>query len=92
MSTALLKEYITEVMMTQNVIRKDPEGTGQSIVRKLVTFKKSGSRFPLGTDVPTELTPDGNVVLDDKERWEPDFSKTKRRTQSRARRKVHHLA
>lgn len=92
MSTALLKEYITEVMMTQNVIRKDPEGTGKLVIRKLVTFKKPASRFPIGQDVPTELTPDGDVVVDDLEKWEPDYEKSRRKTKSSRNRKTHHLA
>lgn len=79
MSTDLLKEYIAEVMMSQNIIRKDPEGTGQLVVRKLVTFKKPASRFSPGDDVDTELDSNGNVVVDDIEKWQPDFDKTKRK-------------
>lgn len=79
MSTDLLKEYIAEVMMSQNIVRKDPEGTGQLIVRKLVTFKKPASRFSPGDDVDTELDPQGIVVVDDIEKWAPDYEKTKRK-------------
>ena len=79
MSTDLLREYIAEVMMSQNIIRKDPEGTGQLIVRKLVTFKKPASRFSPGDDVDTELDPQGIVMVDDIEKWEPDYEKSKRK-------------
>lgn len=79
MSTDLLKEYITEVMMSQNIIRKDPEGTGQLVIRKLVTFKKPSSQFSPGDDVDTELDAHGNVYVDDIEKWEPDYEKTKRK-------------
>lgn len=79
MSTDLLKEYITEVMMSQNIIRKDPEGTGQLVIRKLVTFKKPSSRFSPGDDVDTELDAHGNVYVDDIEKWKPDYEKTKRK-------------
>jgi hypothetical protein len=79
MSTDLLKEYIAEVMMSQNIVRKDPEGTGQLIVRKLVTFKKPASRFSPGDDVDTELDPQGVVVVDDIEKWTPDYEKTRRK-------------
>lgn len=79
MSTDLLIEYITEMMMSQNIIRKDPEGSGKLIVRKLVTFKKPASQFSPGDDVDTELDVHGNVVVDDIEKWTPDYEKTKRR-------------
>ena len=79
MSTDLLREYIAEVMMSQNIVRKDPEGTGQLIIRKLVTFKKPASRFSPGDDVDTELDPQGIVMVDDIEKWEPDYEKSKRK-------------
>ena len=98
MSVELLKRYIIECLlleddaMTQNVIRKDPEGTGKLIVRKLVTYKKGDSRFPPGADVDTEFDKDGNAIVDDKERWAPDYEKSKRRPRARRHRKTTHLA
>lgn len=73
MSVALLKRFITEVVMTQNVVRKDPAGTGQLVIRKLVPFKKPASRFKPGTDVDADFDKDGNIVVDDMETWEPDY-------------------
>ena len=55
--------------MTQNVIRKDPKGSGNLVVKKLVTFMKPASRFSPGEEVPAELTPNGDIVVDDVERW-----------------------
>lgn len=77
MSTNLLKQYISEVMMSQNIIRKDPDGSGKLVIRKLVTFTKPASRFSPGDDVDTTLDSNGNAVIDDIEKWEPDFEKTK---------------
>lgn len=76
MSTELLRRYIAEVMMTQNIVRKDPEGTGHLIIRKLVTFEKPSSRFAVGDDVDTDLKPSGDVVVDDIETWKPDLTKS----------------
>jgi hypothetical protein len=89
MSTALLKRYIAEVMMSQdvgtgegddmnqNVIRKDPDGTGKLVIRKLVTFKKPSSRYAPGEDVDTQLDSNGNAIVDDLEKWEPDYETSK---------------
>jgi len=86
MLTELLKRYIFEVMMspgeepmTQNVIRKDPEGTGELIIRKLVTYTKPLTKYRPGEDVDSELTADGNVKVDDLETWHPDFDKSIRK-------------
>ena len=93
MSIALLREYIAEVMMAQNVIRKDPEGSGNLVIRKLVTFKKPASRFSPGEDVPTDLTPSGDVMVNDIEKWQPDYEKTVRKPRSHRRgRKIHRRA
>lgn len=86
MTTALLRRYIAEVMMTQNVVRKDPEGSGNLVIRKLVTYQKPASRFAPGEDVDTELQPDGTVKIDDLETWKPDFSKTIKKPRRRRRR------
>lgn len=86
MTTALLKRYIAEVMMTQNVVRKDPEGSGNLVIRKLVTYQKPASRFAPGEDVDTALQPDGTVKIDDLETWKPDFSKTIKKPNRRRRR------
>lgn len=80
MSTELLQQYIAEVMMTQNIIRKDPEGSGKLVLRKLVTYTKSSSRFTPGDDVNTDIRPDGTVKVDDLETWNPEFEKTLRGT------------
>lgn len=87
MSTDLLKQYIMEVVtdlvqsadMNQNIVRKDPEGTGKLIIRKLVTYTKPSSRFAPGDDVDTELNQDGTVKVDDLEVWKPEFDKTIRK-------------
>ncbi len=92
MSVALLREYIMEVMMTQNVVRKDPEGSGKLVIRKLVTYKKPASRYAPGEDVDTEFDKEGNCVVDDLEKWEPDYEKSARRPTRRRHRKTHHLA
>ena len=98
MSVKLLKMYITECVMleadqmSQNVIRKDPEGTGKLVIRKLVTYKKDDSRFPPGMDVDTKFDKDGNAIVNDREKWVPDYEKSRRRPRARARRKTTHLA
>lgn len=87
MSTDLLKQYIMEVVtdlaqsadMNQNIVRKDPEGTGKLIIRKLVTYTKPSSRFAPGDDVDTELNQDGTVKVNDLEVWKPEFDKTIRK-------------
>ena len=90
MSTELLKQYIAEVVMSQNIVRKDPEGSGKLIIRKLVTYTKPSSRFAPGDDVDTELNPDGTVKVDELENWKPAFDKTirKPRRHKRARRRL----
>jgi hypothetical protein len=97
MTTELLKQYITEVMndLDQNIVRKDPEGTGQLVIRKLVTFKKPASRFSPGEDVDAELDGKGNAVIDDLEMWKPDFEKSRRKARQASKtshKKVHKLA
>ena len=64
--------------MNQNIVRKDPEGSGRLVIRKLVTYEKPASRFAPGEDVDTELQPDGSVKVDDLETWEPNFEKVRR--------------
>lgn len=78
MTTELLARYIAEVVMTQNIVRKDPEGSGKLMIRKLVTYTKGSSRFAPGEDVDTDLRPDGSVKVDDLETWKPEFEKTLR--------------
>ena len=93
MSTTLLREYITEVMMDQNLVRKDPDGTGQKVIRKLVTFKRPGSMFGVGDDVDTELDKHGNIVVDDVEKWEPDYDVDKKINKGSKRpKKIHRVA
>ena len=98
MSVKLLKMYITECVMleadqmSQNVIRKDPEGTGKLVIRKLVTYKKDDSRFPPGMDVDTKFDKDGNAIVNDREKWTPDYEKSRRRPRARRHRKTTHLA
>lgn len=86
MTTELLRRYIFEYMMSQNVVRKDPEGSGNLVLRKLVTYEKPSSRFAPGDDVDTELKPDGSVKVDDMETWKPDFVKTIRKVSKRHKR------
>lgn len=92
MTTALLKQYIFEYMMAQNVIRKDPEGTGKLVIRKLVTFKNPASRFAPGEDVDTQLDDFGNVIVDDMEKWEPDYEKSARKPRRAKHGKKHRVA
>jgi hypothetical protein len=87
MSIELLKKFITEAMMDQNIVRKDPAGTGKLVLRKLVTFKKGATRFHSGQDVDTELDADGNIVVDDIEQWQPTFDPPKRKKSKTYRRK-----
>lgn len=88
MSADLLKKYIMEVMedMNQNIIRKDPDGSGQLVIRKLVTFKKPSSRYAPGEDVDTALDSHGNAVIDDLETWKPDFETSKNKPTASSRR------
>ena len=86
MSTELLRKYIAEVMMDQNIVRKDPDGSGQLVIRKLVTFKKPSSRFSPGDDVDTSLDSQGNAVINDIEKWEPDFETSKNKPTASSRR------
>lgn len=86
MSTELLRRYIAEVMMDQNIVRKDPDGSGQLVIRKLVTFKKPSSRFAPGDDVDTALDSSGNAVVDELEKWEPDYELSKSKPTASSRR------
>lgn len=86
MSLDLLKEYIVEMMMTQNIIRKDPDGSGKLVIRKLVTFTKPSSRYRPGDDVDTALDSKGNAIIDDLETWKPDYEKSKNTPTRRSRR------
>jgi len=85
MSMELLRRYIAEALMDQNIIRKDPDGTGKLVIRKLVTFKKPSSRFSPGDDVDTSLDSNGNAVIDDIEKWEPDFEQSKNKPTASSR-------
>jgi hypothetical protein len=82
MSEDLLRRYITEVVQSldldQSLVKKDEHG--KPVIRKLVTFKKRGSRFHKGDNLNTDINTDGNLVVDDTEIWEPDFSKEKVKT------------
>ena len=78
--------------LDQNIVRKDPDGSGQLVIRKLVTFKKPASRFSPGDDVDTKLDGKGNAVIDDLETWKPDFDKSKRKPTGRSRRRSVRLA
>lgn len=73
--------------MNQNIVRKDPEGSGRLVIRKLVTYEKPASRFAPGEDVDTELQPDGSVKVDDLETWKPDFDKARRQSTRTIRRR-----
>lgn len=88
MSSDLLKRYITEVLndIDQNIIRRDPDGSGQLVLRKLVTFKKPASRYAPGVDVDTALDSEGNALVDDLETWKPDFELSKSKPTASSRR------
>ncbi len=93
MSIDLLREFIAEALMDQNVVKKDPGGTGQKILRKVVTFKKSSSRFGVGQDVDVQLDANGNMVVDDSEKWEPDYEADAKRAKRLSRpKKIHRVA
>lgn len=72
--------------MTQNIIRKDPDGSGKLVIRKLVTFTKPSSRYAPGDDVDTALDSQGNAVVDDIEKWQPDYEKSKNKPTMTSRR------
>ena len=82
MSEDLLRRYITEVVQSlgldQSLVKKDEHG--KPVIRKLVTFKKRGTRFRKGDNLNTDINADGNLVVDDSEIWEPDLSKEKVKT------------
>lgn len=73
-------------MMTQNIIRKDPDGSNDLVIRKLVTFTTPSSRYRAGDDVDTALDSSGNAVIDDLETWKPDFEKSKNKPTKSSRR------
>jgi hypothetical protein len=75
MSTTALKQFIIEHlndMMNQSIIRRDDDG--KLMIRKLVKYKKDGSRFTTDDNVSTDIDPNGDIVVDDLEKWYPDFS------------------
>lgn len=83
MSENLLRQYILEVVssmeqgdLDQSLVKKD-DLTGKPVIRKLVTFRKPGSRFHVGDNVNTDVNKDGDIVVDDTEIWQPDLSKEK---------------
>jgi hypothetical protein len=83
MSEQLLKRYITEIVQSlgldQSLVKKD-DTSGKPVIRKLVTFRKRGSRFHVGDNVNTDINTDGDIVVDDMEVWEPDLTKEKMKT------------
>jgi hypothetical protein len=83
MSEQLLRRYIMEIVQSldldQSLVKKD-DTTGKPIIRKLVTFRKPGTRFRVGDNLNTDVNNDGNIVVDDMETWEPDLSKEKVKT------------
>ena len=86
MSERLLRQYIHEVVtsleqgdLDQSLVKRD-DLTGRPVIRKLITFKKRGSRFGVGDNVNTDVNKDGNIVVDDQEVWEPDMPKEKVKT------------
>jgi len=82
MSEQLLRQFIKETLdsldLDQSLVKKDEHG--KPVIRKLVTFKKQGTRFHKGDNLNTDINTDGNLVVDDSEIWEPDFSKEKVKT------------
>jgi len=80
MSEQLLRRYIKETLETldldQSLVKKD-DLSGKPIIRKLVTFRKPGTRFRVGDNLNTDVNNDGNIVVDDSEIWEPDLAKEK---------------
>jgi hypothetical protein len=92
MSIELLRMYIAEALMDQNVVKKDPK-TGMKILRKVVTFKKSTSRFGVGQDVDVDLNANGDMVVDDAEKWYPDYEADAKRAKAVSRsKKIHRVA
>jgi len=91
MRKELLRAYVVEVVMSQNIVRRDTEGSGNLVIRKLVTYEKPASVFKPGDDVDTELTPAGDVVIDDLETWHPDFEKSIKKPR-RITKRVHRVA
>lgn len=83
MSEKLLRQFIKETLdsldLDQSLVKKD-DVDGKPVIRKLVTFKKRGTRFHQGDNLNTDINKDGNLVVDDSEVWEPDFSKEKVKT------------
>jgi hypothetical protein len=83
MSEQLLRQFIKETLdsldLDQSLVKKDAVD-GKPVIRKLVTFKKRGTRFHKGDNLNTDINKDGNLVVDDSEIWEPDFSKEKVKT------------
>jgi hypothetical protein len=69
--TSVLRQFIIECLVNESIIRRDDDG--HLVIRKLVKFKKPETRFSAEDNVATDLTPQGNMVVDDMEKWKPDF-------------------
>ena len=69
--SSVLKQFIIECLMDESIIRRDD--SGQLVIRKLVKFTKPETRFTKDDNVATDLTDQGNMVVDDIEKWKPDF-------------------
>lgn len=72
MSIRTLKEFITECLR-ESIVRRDKED-GRPVIRKIVTFKKRGTRFTSDDHVDTEVDPKGNLEVDGLEKWFPEES------------------
>lgn len=56
--------------MNQSIVRRED---GKNVIRKIISFKKNMTKYKPGDNVDTDVKSDGSVVVDDTERWIPDF-------------------
>lgn len=67
---SIIREFITEEMMSQAVVKRDDDG--QLVIRKVINYHKPSTRFKTKDTVDAEVAPSGDVVVDDVEVWVPE--------------------
>ena len=73
MSVALLRQFIREqIELSQAIVKKDKDN--DTVVRKLVKFKKNSTQFHVGDNVDATINPEtGYLDIDGIESWKPDL-------------------
>ncbi len=81
---AIIREFIIEQLTTEAVIKRDD--VGQLVIRKVINYHKPTTRFHAKDVVDADVTPAGDVVVNDVETWKPELDTSSEKVHRRKRR------